>query len=250
MSRVVSTIVGQRGNQHPSQENISFSHLESFDKRLVDPKPDLYYGARPEQIDERVRDELGKYIVPSSDTTLPAVPNFFPEGKSIKGRTDTARRQACHDGAAGARAMHQLQNYRASTPVYDGNAYTITSTYHDYKLNMYATHPTEPKVPGGRPEYHMTLLYSISMEFSADSFRVGAEAYRNARDLAKEYRDRLIANANEVAQRRSAEPASFSTTTNRRNSLFTTAGTDSAESDTSVDELAIDHGTNSKRPRR
>jgi hypothetical protein len=56
--------------------------------------------------------DLGKYIIPSSsDTSRPAVPNYFLEGKSAKGRADVAVLQACYDGAVRARAMHQLQNY-------------------------------------------------------------------------------------------------------------------------------------------
>jgi hypothetical protein len=151
MAKVVPIIVGDSEGRHPSEVDVLFSHLEPMNKDLVKPKPDIYYGAKPEQIDRRVRGELGKYIVPSSDTSLPAVPNYFLERKSAKGRADVAMRQACYDGAVGARAMHQLQNYGASPPVYGRNAYTITSIYHGGTdaLQMYATHPTEPKIPGG-----------------------------------------------------------------------------------------------------
>src|ERR1700722_5383969 len=110
MAKVVPIIAGDSDDQYPSQADVPFGHLELMDKDLVKPKPDLYYGAKPEQIDRQVRDELGKYIVPSSDTSLPAVPNYFLEGKSTKGRADVAVRQACYDGAVGARAMHQLRN--------------------------------------------------------------------------------------------------------------------------------------------
>jgi hypothetical protein len=227
---------------NPSQGGVPFGHLEPVDEDLVKPVPDLYYGAKPEQIDWRVRDELGKYIVPSSDTSLPAVPNYFLEGKSAKGRADVAVRQACYDGAVGARAMHQLQNYKASPPVYDGNAYTITSTYHGGTgtLQMYATHPTKPKVPGGQPEYHMTQLRSFASGDTANRFREGAAAFRNGRDWAKEQRDRFIAEANETAQRRSAEST---TVENSRTSLSTVGEAELAESDTSADDLALDKTT-------
>jgi hypothetical protein len=164
-----------------------------------------YSGAKPEQIDWRVRGELGRYIIPSSDTRPPAVPNYSREGKSAQGRADVAARQACYDGAAGARAVHQLQNYGATTPVYDGKAYTFTRTYHagTGTLQMYATHATEP-------EYHMTQLNASALGGTANRFRAGAGAYRNAREWAKEQRDRFIAEANGTARRKSAEPTPFS----------------------------------------
>jgi len=249
MAKVVPIIVGDGDDRHPSEADILFGHLEPMNKDLVKPKPDIYYGAKPEHIDRRVRDELGKYIVPSNDTSLPAVPNYFLEGKSAKGRSDVAARQACYNGAVGARAMHQLQNYGASTPVYDGNAYTITNTYHDGHLKMYATHPAEPKVPGGQPEYHMTQLNTYSLGGAVDHFREGAAAFRNGRDWAKEQRDRFIADANGTAQRRSAEPSS-STVKNSRTSLSTVTEAEFAESDTSADELALDNDLTRKRPRR
>lgn len=250
MTKVVPVIAGGGDDRYPSEAGVPFGHLEPMDTDLVKPVPDVYYGAKPEQIDRRVRDELGKYIVPSSDTSLPAVPNYFLEGKSAKGRADVAVRQACYDGAVGARAMHQLQNYGASTPVYDGNAYTITNTYQNGYLQMYATHPTEPRVPGGQPEYHMTQLRSFALGDTADRFREGAGAYRNGLDWAKEQRDRFIADANGTAQRRSAEPTSCSTAKNSRTSLSTVAEADLVESDTSADELTLDNGLTSKRPRR
>ena len=211
MAKVIPIIVGDKDDGHPSQADVLFSHLEPVDQDLVQPKPDLYYGAQPGQIDPRVRDELGKYIVPSSDTSLPAIPNYFLEAKSMQGRADVAVRQACYDGVIGARAMFKLQNYGASTSVYDGNAYTITNVYHvgPGTLQMYATHLTEPKVPGGVPEYYMTPLKGYIMTEDAETFRKGAEAYRNARDWAKKQRDCLIADANETARRRSAEPTPY-----------------------------------------
>lgn len=97
------------------------------------------------------------YIIPSkADTSRPAVPNFFLEGKSSQVRADVARRQAMYDGAVGAGAMHKLQNYGTDEPMYDNKAYTFTSTYQDGRLQIYSTHPTGPLASEGQPEYHMT----------------------------------------------------------------------------------------------
>lgn len=44
-----------------------------------------------------------------------------------------------------ARAMHSLQKYGSTLPMYDGNAYTIGATYHPGTgtVQMYASHPAE-----------------------------------------------------------------------------------------------------------
>jgi hypothetical protein len=113
----------------------------------VDPKPDFYDGARLEDINREVREELGPYIIPIGYTTAPVAPNFFMEAKAPSGGVDVAKRQAMQDGAYGARAMHSLQSYSEGKPVYDGNAYTITSTYYagTGTLKLYATHPTHSR---------------------------------------------------------------------------------------------------------
>ena len=45
---------------------------------LVRGNPGIYYGARPEQLDWRVRDELSGHIIPSTQDDLPIAPIFFP----------------------------------------------------------------------------------------------------------------------------------------------------------------------------
>jgi hypothetical protein len=65
---------------------------------------------------------------------------------------------------------------------------------------MYTTHPTESQNPNRRSEYHMNPLRGWLLTDNADSFRQGAGAYRNARDWAKEQRNRLIQDANDKAQ--------------------------------------------------
>ena len=80
-------------------------------------------------------------------------------------------RQACYDGALGARGIHSLQSFGTSKPVYDYNAYTIESNYHGGTLKMYTTHPTESQNPNRRSEYHMNPLRGWLLTDSADSFR-------------------------------------------------------------------------------
>jgi hypothetical protein len=64
---------------------------------------------------------------------------------------------------------------------------------------MYTSHPTQTTSLGGQPEYQMTQLRTFAMTDSAETFRKGVTAYRNARDWAKEQRDKAIEEANERA---------------------------------------------------
>lgn len=202
MANVIPTITGRGDRRHFSTGDTPFNNLEKFaDGELTD----RFYGAEPQDIDRRVRNDLGKYIVPSTDTRLSVAPNYFLEATPEGGRVDVARRQACHGGVVGARAMHSLQNYQAAAPVFDKQAYTITSTYQDGQLKMYTTNPTPPRDRRGKPEHHMTQLRSFAMTDTPDSFRQGAAAYRNGRDWARDQRESFIADANDVARRPSTE---------------------------------------------
>jgi hypothetical protein len=184
----------------PSGINRTFGKLTALtDGTIVDAQPDFYYGARPDQLDPRVQKELNSYIIPSVNDKAPMLPNNFTEVKGPGGTQAVVKRQACYDGALGTRSMPQLQSYRQPEPVYDNNAYTITSTFDGEQLQMYTTHPTAPTNPGGQPEYHMNQLNGWAVTGNPDTFRQGATAYRNARDWAKEKRDEFIEGANERA---------------------------------------------------
>ncbi len=60
-------------------------------------------------------------------------------------------------------------------------------------------HPSQPTSCGGQSEYYMTQLRSFAMTDTAEIFRQGATAYRNARDWVKEQRDEVIKRANNRA---------------------------------------------------
>ena len=250
MLDVIPIIAGSKDNQYETTGDILFNNLKKFDSNISAPKPDRYYGSKTAQLDPSVRRDLGEYIIPSSRTSLPAAPNFFLEGKSASGKPDVAQRQAMYDGAVGARGMFELQNYRNATPVYDGNAYTITSTYHPGTgtLQVYATHPSQAASGGAEPQYHMTQLDSYGMTGNFRSFRSGVAAYRNAREWTQRQRDLLVSNANAVAQRRSTETRSFSR--NESNVVVSSITEGSSNSETSADELALDYDTAAKRRRR
>ena len=71
---------------------IPFTNLDALtDGTLVPVNPDIYYGARPQQLDRRVRDELSGYIIPSIQDDLPIVTNFFLAAKGPDGRAAVAK---------------------------------------------------------------------------------------------------------------------------------------------------------------
>ncbi|KAL4998193.1 hypothetical protein BDV10DRAFT_194502 [Aspergillus recurvatus] len=159
----------------PSGGGHLFKNLAPLtDGTLADAKPDLYHGAQPNQLEPAILTQLDNQITPSIQSNRPAAPNFFIEAKGHDRSVRVAMRQACYEGALGARAMHSLQRLGdESENRYDDKAYTMMSTYHTGTLAMYATHPTSP-----------------------ESYQQGLSAYRNGRDLAKEYRDGFIKQAN------------------------------------------------------
>ena len=191
MSTVFPTIRGQR-TEIPHELDAPFTGLESITKEVITTaQPDFYDGANLANIDQKVLDELGPFIIPTVHARAPVVPNFFLEAKPPSGNVDVAKRQATLNGAVGARAMHKLQSYAAGKPVYDGNAYTITSTYHagTGTLQMYTTHITPPAGPEQPPEYHMNQHNSWGLTGNIATCRDGLKAFQNGRVYTKEKRN-------------------------------------------------------------
>lgn len=199
-SRVFPVIEGN-ADILSSQDHV-FNHLEPLARDISNAKPDYYDGSSPTQLHPKVRDRLGSYIVPCNDTSRPLLPNHFTEVKSSKGDVSEMKRQLTQDLGNGARGMLVIQSYgHEDGCTYDGNAYTLGSTYHSGNgtLQLFATHPTRPADPHGGPQYHTTEINTWGMTGNIESFRQGATWYRNSRDLAKEYRDAAIARANATA---------------------------------------------------
>ena len=237
MAEVFSIIEGKGRHKYYSDgPNHPFKHLDSLGEDLPTPTPDSYDGVVPTQIHRQVRKDLGKHIVPCNDTSRPAAPNFYVEGKSAEANPSKAKLQACHDGAVGARAMHSLQNYGVVEPKYDGNAYSQSASFHGGTgtLKLYTHHMTPPEAPGGRPEYHMTQLRSFSMTDNAERFREGATGYRNARDLAELQRNSFVEGANRVAR----HAPNLSTPPTATRSQESRSPTYREQADTSPDDVA------------
>ncbi|KAF3484266.1 uncharacterized protein GIQ15_03590 [Arthroderma uncinatum] len=195
---VVPAIDGDIGDPKCVGGDYPFGNLASLtDGTLANAKPDHFFGARPEQLKPKIRNKLNNFIILLTQDSLPITLNFFLEAKGPNGSPAVATRQACYNGALGARGIHKLQSYKQDEPVFDNKAYTITSTYLAGTLKLYTTHPTAPRESDGRPEYIMSQLKGWSMTSDSETFQKGATAYRNTRDWAKEQRDGFIKSANE-----------------------------------------------------
>ncbi len=100
MIHVIPIITGVRRTDHPSAMTAQFGNLEPLTDGTIAPaKPNFYYGAHPEQLSRPIRDELGRYIIPSTMEDRPMAPNFFLEVKGPDGYASVAQRQARYDGA-------------------------------------------------------------------------------------------------------------------------------------------------------
>ena len=184
-----------------TQLNIIFQDLEDLtDGTIKKAKPDFYDGSPPREVNMKVHDALSSYITPSPTFGTPCVPNFLGEWKGPNGSLPVCKRQALYDGALGARAMQKLRSYAGHEISKNEASYTLTTTYHSSAgaLFIYAHHCTPSTQPEREYEYHMTQVGAHMMIGSLDAFREGASALRNARDWAKEQRDRLINAANGV----------------------------------------------------
>ncbi|KAF4513220.1 hypothetical protein G6O67_000518 [Ophiocordyceps sinensis] len=190
--------------QRKNEENVLFTGVTPVtNKSASRPKPDFFDGALLRDIAEEIRNDpaLRSTVIPTRHPTIPVAPNLFLEVKRPEGHHSVAQRQSCFDGTYGARSMHALQTYGDTEPAYDGNAYTYSSTYCEGSLKLYAHHITAPTTSLGRPEYHMSYIDGWQMTGNMDTFRRGAAAFRNIRDLAKRHRDSFIQAANARAFR-------------------------------------------------
>jgi hypothetical protein len=61
------------------------------DGTLAPGNPDLFYGACPDQLDRRIRNELNGRIIPSTQEDLPMAPSFFLAAKGPDGNAVVAR---------------------------------------------------------------------------------------------------------------------------------------------------------------
>ncbi|KAG5799299.1 hypothetical protein H9Q69_001674 [Fusarium xylarioides] len=197
LATVIPTILGPSQASRGCARNTVFSALEPLtDGTITAAKPDIYWGAYPEQLTLLARNELAGHIMPSTMLDKPMAPNVFLEVKGPEGKAAVATRQVRYDGAVGARGMHSLQNYLVEEPQYDRKPHTFSFTYHEGALKKYSHHMTAPMTEGGRPEYHISQIDTWGMTGKRSTFIEGATDLRNTLDLAETYRGAFIENAN------------------------------------------------------
>ena len=254
MSKIFPVIAGTA--DIPSERNLLFGNLEDLtDGSITKAKPDHFDGSRPTDLNKQLREELAPYIVPSTNTAAPCLPNFFTEAKGRSGNTEVCKRQALYDGALGARGIHELRSYIDSETAYDDNAYTITSIYHgggaNAALSVYVVHPMLYNDARKRTEYRLTQLNGWDMTGNSKAFREGASALRNARDWAKEKREELMMAANSKASDVGISDLVSST----QSFVSLSSNKDlQRESETSADDVALDatkfNSSNDRSPAR
>ncbi|KAL8852171.1 MAG: hypothetical protein Q9198_011034 [Flavoplaca austrocitrina] len=194
--------------QMPKEMSKVFNNLNKLTVPSVsNPGPDWYDGTEPEKLDVVVRNHLDKLIVPASDKSTACLPNFFLELKGPKGSLSTLMRQGWYAGTLGARGVHELRDWWEPHQLEDTKAYTIVATYEPVQLTLifYTVHPIRSNNTAHRPlsspptrhySYHMIKLKSYVLDNDLDSFNKGLWALQNAREWAKEQRDRLVAGCN------------------------------------------------------
>lgn len=206
---VLPTIIG--GPRYPAGRNVRFKNLDPLVDGLVVPQPDYYQGEDTGAGSRQLRDQLNKSIVPSRHEDYPFLPNFFTEAKGRDGTISVAQRQAAHDGAVGARAMHCTENHGRRRESFDNKARTVSSIFDGAgHLSIFSHHMSKPTGRGLLPQTHMTPLRSYSLTDSPDTFRQGVSAYRNASDYAHHHRTETIKNAHRRSGIISPRPLSIS----------------------------------------
>ena len=180
--------------------------------------------------------------MPSTSTAASCLPSFFAEGKGFKGLADVCKNQAIYDGALGARGILKLRSYIDPKTAYDNDAYTIISIYHSNRfLIMYATYPVKSTNWKHQIEFRMIQLRFFAMTDAPDTFRQGAAAWRNGRDLTKEKREELIAAAT-LKYWKQIDHSKLKSSTQSFMSISSNQLTHS-ESEKSADELVLDINT-------
>ncbi len=110
-----------------------------------------------------------------------------------------------HDGAYGARAIHELVRFQEPSAPYDRRARTITNTYQRGNLMVYAHHAGPPEPPMDFPTYNMTRLGQVAVLNSAADLGRARRVVRNAREYCDRERRAAVALANDRCRSRGAD---------------------------------------------
>jgi len=183
---------------------------------FVPGNPDRTYGSRPEKLNKSVRDRLGKLILPTTAQDI-LCPNFVVHVKGPEGKQKTAEIQAVYDGALAARGMEALWEFANPGENHAPIARTLTCTFSDGVLKMFAVaRRSRSRDPGVGTssmqrlhadadtsltdvEYVTTRLGSWFVCDELDGFRRGAAAFRNGLEWARQQHEEAIERPNRRA---------------------------------------------------
>lgn len=71
-----------------SQKNLRFGNLKHLiDGSITKAQPDFYDESRSAEVNTQIRNELGPFIVPSTNTVASCLPNFFAKEKDLNENT-------------------------------------------------------------------------------------------------------------------------------------------------------------------
>ena len=130
---------------------------------------------------------------------------MFLEAKGLDCSLAVAQRQACYDGALGARGMHELASYRQTEHSSNNGIKAVSSIYHGGQLKLYTHHIAQLDGPRTRPEYYMNQVNIWGMTGNKDTLRSGLTSFRNTVDWADERRELAISHANGLFDRDALE---------------------------------------------
>jgi hypothetical protein len=104
VSNLIPILEGCVGDEACVYRQIPFTNLDHLtDASLVPGNPDRYYGVRLEQFDRKIRNNLKRFIVPSTQSDLPILPIAVLAIKGPDSLASVALRQASYNGALIAR---------------------------------------------------------------------------------------------------------------------------------------------------
>ena len=128
------------------------------------------------------------------------LPHHFTETKGLDGNSSEMILQATYDATYGTRVMHEIVSSEKDEQQYDGIARCFASTYHSAlgSLNARGSYVAAPAEPDGDNMYRSSLLNGYNLVAKYDLHGAGFAAYRSTQDLAKEERDKAVADAKTV----------------------------------------------------
>ncbi|RAH86058.1 hypothetical protein BO86DRAFT_406476 [Aspergillus japonicus CBS 114.51] len=139
--------------------------------------------------DGRIANDLKDYILPATDA-YGVVPNFFVQLQLDDNADEPAELRAMHYGALGARAVQKLRFHAREDEAWmDENAYSIVVVVFEESVTIYGVYMMKPEDESREADYQLTDLYYSRLDRGVGQFRKAVAAVRNARDVAKEWRE-------------------------------------------------------------